>query len=145
MDLARIGLGAPLRPPLGGPLLIHPMLAWMAAKVTFRVLIFVSALFFVFGPADFLVAVPGASDSTKSGWADVLEAIYNGIGGCSSYISYCLTFCLTFLTLNLLLGRLRHHLKNVNYFKLLQMNLEQQCMVCFFFRFLGLLLYSRCG
>jgi len=76
------------------------MLAWMAAKVTFRVLIFVSALFFVFGPADFLVAVPGASDSTISGWADVLEAIYNDIGGCSSYIFlFILLFVLCFLHL----------------------------------------------
>ena len=84
-----------------------------------------------------LFAILGASNSTVSGWADVLEAVYNDIGGCSSYIFYFLTFCLMFLTLNLLLGRLRHHLKNVNYFKLLQMNLEQQCMVCFFSHFLS--------
>ena len=114
-------------------LLVHPVLAWMVAKVTFRVFIFVSALFFVFGLADFLVAIPGASDSIISGWADVLEVIYNDIGGCSSYIFYFLTFCLTFLTLNLLLGRLCHHLRNVDYFKLLQMNLDQQCVVYFFF------------
>ena len=38
-----------------------------------------------------------------------------------------------FLALDLLLGRLRHHLKSVDYFKLLQMNLEQQCMVRFYF------------
>ena len=36
-----------------------------------------------------------------------------------------LAFGLTSLTLDLLLGRLRHHLKNVDYFKLQQMNLEQ--------------------
>ena len=72
-----------------------------------------------------LFAIPGAFDSTISGWADVLEAIHNDIVGCSSYIFYFLTFCLTFLMLNLLLGRLRHYLKNIDYFKLLQMNLEQ--------------------
>ena len=71
-----------------------------------------------------MVAVLGASDSTISGWADVLEAIYNDIGGCLSYIFCFLAFYLTFLTLDLLLGRLRHHLKNVDYFKLLRMNLE---------------------
>ena len=80
-----------------------------------------------------LFSILGAFDSTISGWVDVLEAVYNDIGGCSSYIFYFLTFCLMFLTLNLLLGHLRHHLKNVDYFKLLQMNLEQQCVVCFFF------------
>jgi len=72
-----------------------------------------------------LVAIPGASDSTISGWTDVLEAVYNDIGGCSSYIFCFLAFCLMFLMLGLLLGRLRHHLKNVEYFKLLRMNLEQ--------------------
>ena len=87
----------------------------------------------MFWSCQFLAAVLGASDGIISGWADVLEAIYNDIGGCSSYIFYFLTFCLTFLTLNLLLGCLCHHLKNVDYFKLLQMNLEQQCVVCFFF------------
>ena len=46
-----------------------------------------------------LFAIPGASDSTISGWADILEAVYKDIGGCSSYIPYCITFCLTFLTL----------------------------------------------
>ena len=46
-----------------------------------------------------------------------------------------LTFGLTSLTLDFLLGRLHHHLKNVDYFKLLRMNLEQQCMVCFLFAF----------
>ena len=44
-----------------------------------------------------------------------------------------LAFGLTFLMLDLLLGRLCHHLKSVDYFKLLRMNLEQQCMVCFIF------------
>ena len=107
----------------------------MVAKVTFRVFIFVSALFFVFGLADFLVAILGASDSTISGWVDVLEAIYNDIGGCSSYIFYFLSFSVTFRTLNLLLGGLHHHLKNIDYFKLLWMNLEQQCVVCFIFVF----------
>ena len=46
-----------------------------------------------------------------------------------------LAFGLTSLTLDLLLGRLRHHLKNVDYFKLLRMNLEQQCVVHFLFVF----------
>ena len=36
-----------------------------------------------------------------------------------------------FLIPSLLLGRLRHQLRNVDYFKLLRMNLEQQCVVCF--------------
>ena len=66
-----------------------------------------------------MIAVPGASDSTISGWADVLEAVYNDIGGCLSYIFCFLSFCLTFLKLDLLLGRLSHHLKNVDYFKFL--------------------------
>ena len=83
-----------------------------------------------------MVAVPGASNSTISGWANVLEAIYNDIGGCSSYIFCFLAFCLTFLMLDLLLGRLRQHLKIVDYFKLLRMSLEQKCVVCFFFHFL---------
>ena len=64
----------------------------MVAKVTFYFLFLVSALFFVFGPADFLVAVPGASDSTISGWADVLEAIYNDIGGFSLFVFLYLLF-----------------------------------------------------
>ena len=46
-----------------------------------------------------LFAVLGASYNTISGWADVLEAVYKDIGGCSSYIPYCITFCLMFLTL----------------------------------------------
>ena len=46
-----------------------------------------------------LFAILGASNSTISGWADALEAIYKDIGGCSSYIPYCITFCLMFLTL----------------------------------------------
>jgi len=116
-------------------LLVHSALAWTVAKVTFYFLLFVSA-FFLFLVLLILFAILGASDSTISGWANVLEAVYNDIGGCSSYIFYFLTFCLTFLTLNLLLGCLRHHLKNVEYFKLLRMNLEQQCVVCFFFCFL---------
>ena len=45
-----------------------------------------------------MFAILGASNSTISGWADALEAIYKDIGGCSSYIPYCITFCLTFLT-----------------------------------------------
>ena len=79
-------------------LLVHPMLAWMVAKVTFCFLFFISALFYIWS---FLIlfAIPGASDSKISGWADVLEAVYKDIGGCSSYIPYCITFCLTFLTL----------------------------------------------
>ena len=91
-----------------------------------------------------MVTVPGASDSTISGWADVLEAVYNDIGGCSSYIFCFLAFCLTFLMLVLLLVRLRHHLKNVDYFKLLQYNLEQQCVVhfCFCLFYLSILCYS---
>ena len=40
-----------------------------------------------------------------------------------------------FLTVDLLPGHLRHHLKSVDYFKLLWMNLEQQCVVCFNFVF----------
>ena len=71
----------------------------------------------------FLVDVLGASDSTISGWANVFEAIYNDIGGCLFYFSCFLAFGLTLLMLDLLLGRLRHHLKNVDYFKLLRMNL----------------------
>ena len=66
-----------------------------------------------------MVAVLDASDSIICGWADVLEAIYNDIGGCLSYIFCFLSFCLTFLKLDLLLGRLPHHLKNVDYFKFL--------------------------
>ena len=46
-----------------------------------------------------------------------------------------LAFGLTSLTLDFLLDHLRHHLKNVDYFKLLWMNLEQQCVVCFLFAF----------
>ena len=84
-----------------------------------------------------MVDVPAAFDSTISWWVDVLEAVYNDIGGCSFYIFCFLAFCLTFLTLVLLLGRLRHHLKNVDYFKLQRMNLEQQCVVCLFFHFLS--------
>ena len=108
---------------MGVQLLVHSALAWTVAKVTFYFLLFVSA-FFLFLVLLILFAIPGAFDSTISGWGDVLEVVYNDIGGCSSYIFYFLTFCLTFLTLNLLLGRLRHHLKNIDYFKLLWMNLE---------------------
>ena len=46
-----------------------------------------------------MFTILGVSESTISGWADVLEAVYKDIGGCSSYIPYCITFCLTFLTL----------------------------------------------
>ena len=35
-------------------LLVHPVLAWMVAKVTFYFLFFVSELFFVFGLVDFV-------------------------------------------------------------------------------------------
>ena len=83
-----------------------------------------------------MVVVSGASDSTISAWADVLEAIYNDIGGVAFPIFCFPAFDLTFLMIDLLLGRLHHHLKHVDYFKLLQMNLEQQCVVCFFFHFL---------
>ena len=48
-----------------------------------------------------LFVIPGASDNTISGWAHVLEAVYEDIGGCSSYIPYCITFCLTFLKLKI--------------------------------------------
>ena len=84
-----------------------------------------------------MVAILGASHSTKTGWVDVLEAVYNNIGCCSSNIFCFLAFCLTSLMLDLLLGRLRHHLKNVDYFKMLRMNLEQPCVVCLFFHFLS--------
>ena len=87
-----------------------------------------------------MIAVPGASDSIISGWADVLEAVYNDIGGCSSYIFCFLAFCLTSLTLDLLLGRLRHHLKIIDYFKLLRMNLEQQLWYVSFLIFLAITL-----
>ena len=80
--------------------------------------------YFLFLVLLILFAIASAFDSTISAWADVLEAIYNDIGGCSSYIFYFVTFYLTFLTLNLLLDHLHHHLKNVDYFKLLRMNLE---------------------
>ena len=55
VDLARIGLGAPPRPPLGG-LTPHPSGAGLdGGKGYFLFLIFfVSALFFVFGLADFV-------------------------------------------------------------------------------------------
>ena len=36
-----------------------------------------------------------------------------------------------FLIPSFLLGWLHHQLRNVDYFKLLRMNLEQQCVVCF--------------
>ena len=47
----------------------------------------------------FLVAILGSSDSTISGWADVLEAIYIDIGGCSCCIFFFLLFVLCFLHL----------------------------------------------
>lgn len=53
------------------------------------------------------------------GWVDTLEAVYNGIGGCTSYIFLLRCFCLMLLTLDLVAGRFRHHLKNIDYFKLL--------------------------
>ena len=37
-----------------------------------------------------------------------------------------------FLIPGLLLGRLCRQLRNMDYFKLLRMNLEQQCVVCFY-------------
>ena len=46
-----------------------------------------------------------------------------------------LAFGVTSLTLDFLLGCLHHHLRNVDYFKLLRMNLKQQCMVCFLVAF----------
>ena len=46
-----------------------------------------------------MVAVSGASDSTISGWADVLEAVSNDIGGCFSCFCF-LAFDLTFLTVD---------------------------------------------
>ena len=108
----------------GVRLLVHLVLAWMVENVTFYFLFFLFLRYFLFSVLLILFAILGASDSTISGWANVLEAVYNDIGGCSSYIFYFLTFCLTFLMLNLLLGRLCHRLKNVDYFKFLQMNLE---------------------
>ena len=136
VDLARIGLGAPPRSLLVGPTPRPSGAGLDGGEGYFLFLVFISALF-LFLVLLILLAILGAFDSIISGWADVLEVIYNDIGGCSSYIFYFLTFCLTFLTLNLLLGRLRHHLKKVDDFKMLWMNLEQQCVVCFFFHFLS--------
>jgi hypothetical protein len=42
--------------------------------------------------ANRLLAISGASNSTISGWADVLEAIYNDIGG--SFSSFCVSLLL---------------------------------------------------
>ena len=84
---------------LGVRLLVHLVLAWMVENVTFYFLFFLFLRYFLFSVLLILFAILGASDITISGWTDVLEAVYNDIGGCSSYIFYFLTFCLTFLTL----------------------------------------------
>ena len=111
VDLARIDLGAPPRHPLWGPT-PHPFSASLEGDGGyFFISYFLFLHYFLFSVLLILFAIPGAFDSTISGWGDVLEVVYNDIGGCSSYIFYFLTFCLTFLTLNLLLGCLRHHLK----------------------------------
>jgi hypothetical protein len=78
-----------------------------------------------------LVAIARASDSTISGWADALAAVYKDIGGRLLFFPCYFVFSLMFLILGLLLGRLRHQLRSIDYFKLLCMNLEQQCVVCF--------------
>ena len=75
-----------------------------------------------------LCAILGASDNTISGWANALEAIYREIGGYGLIFVLLFVFSLTFLILGFLLGRLRHKLRSVDYFKLLRMNLEEQCV-----------------
>ena len=54
VDLAWICLGAPSKPPLGGPTPRPSALGWMVAKVTFCFLIFISALFLYLVFADFV-------------------------------------------------------------------------------------------
>jgi len=91
-----------------------------------------------------LFAIPGASDSTISGWADVLEAVYKDIRGYSSYIPYCITFCLTFLTLKFAARLPSPPSKECG---LLQVAADElrAAMCGMFFLFLGFILYSFCG
>jgi hypothetical protein len=49
--------------------------------------------------ANYLVAIAGASDSTISGWADVLEVVYKDIGGCLLFFPCYLFLVLCFLYL----------------------------------------------
>jgi hypothetical protein len=143
MDVAQIGLGAPPRPPLigetphpSGPGMEHGASCSYCLSLSFEL-----SVPCAFGNS--LVAIAGASDITISGWTDALEAVYKDIGGCLLFFPCYSIFSLMFLILGLLLGRLRHQLRSVDYFKLLCMNLEQQCVVCFCLltSFLSLLFY----
>jgi hypothetical protein len=78
-------------------------------------------------PALFVV---GASDSTISGWANTVHAVYSDIGGCFSFMTFVVFFVLILLMLFLVSDRLEGKLRSVDYFRLLRMNLEPQSIVC---------------
>ena len=98
VDVARIGLGAPPKPSLDGSTPRPSGAGLDGGECYFLFLVFLFLHYFYIWSLLILFAIPGAFDNIISGWADVLEAIYKDIGGCSSYIPYRITFCLTFLT-----------------------------------------------
>ena len=93
-DVARIGLGAPPRPPLVGET-PRPSGSGMEHGTGYSFWFFLSFSFSTpCAFADYLIAITWPSDSTISGWADVLEAIYKDIGGCLLFF-----LCYLFLVL----------------------------------------------
>ena len=99
VDVARIGLGAPPRPPLIGET-PRPSGSVMEHGTCYSFWFF---LCFSFSApcafADYLSAITGASDSTISGWADALEAVYKDIGGSLLFFPCYLFLVLCFLYL----------------------------------------------
>jgi len=145
VDLARIGLGAPPRSLLVGPTPRPSGAGLDGGECYFLFLVFLFLHYFYIWSLLILFAILVAFDSTISGWADVLEAVHKDIGGCSSYIPYCITFCLTFLTHKF---AARPPLPPSEEHGLLQVAVDELgAAMCgmFLFLFLGLLLYSFCG
>lgn len=82
-----------------------------------------------------LFLFPAASDTTITGWAEAVHAVYTGIAGYLLSLFVCLhLFCTRFLCLLFLLDRLRKDLREMDYFKLLRVMLEHQSLVSFVVR-----------
>jgi len=98
-DVARIGLGAPPRPPLIGET-PRPSGLGMEHGTGYSFCFFLSFSFSApCAFANYLIAIIGASDITISGWAAALEAVHKDIGGCLLFFPSYLFLVLCFLYL----------------------------------------------
>ena len=98
-DVAQIGLGAPPRPLFIGEMPC-PSGTGMEHGTCYSFWFFLSFSFSTpCAFADYIIAITGASDSTISGCADALEAVYKDIGGCLLFFLYNMFLVLCFLYL----------------------------------------------